>query len=331
MRTRATARLVTAVALALAAGCSGGPSATRGSGLEKPDLTVAAVPGVDSAGFLVALHQGLFRAQGLQVRFVPAISSETVIAGQMAGQYDITGGNYVSYVQAEQSGRASLDIFAEGSVLRPGDIGIYTMPDSPVRTLGELKGRTVAINAPKNILYLLAASVLAEHGMSASQVRFVVAKNGFPAMPAELAAGTFSAAVFAEPFGSIAEEADGAVPLADFDQGATASFPVEGYVVTKQWARKYPHTLAAFYTALEQGQQIADTDRSAVEAALEAMPGSLAVSGPTAAVMALESYPVSPGPAGRVDTVRLQRIVQVMQQFTGFPPFSIGSMLMKGK
>jgi NitT/TauT family transport system substrate-binding protein len=236
----------------------------------------------------------------------------------------------VSYIQAEQSGRASLDILAEGSVLQPGAMGLYTMPDSPVRTLSQLKGRTIAINAPKNILWLLVASVLSEHGMSASQVHFVIAKNGFPAMPAELAAGAFSAAVFAEPFGSIAAEADGAVPLADLDQGATTSFPVEGYVVTKQWARKYPRTLAAFYTALEQGQGIADTDRSAVEAALEALPGSLAVSRTTVAVMSLESYPVSPGPAGHVDEVRLQRVVQVMQQFTGFPAFNIDSMLMGG-
>jgi NitT/TauT family transport system substrate-binding protein len=329
MRTRATALLSTAAALVLAAGCSAG-GAARAPGVEKPDLTVAVVPAVDSAGFFVALHEGLFLAQGLHVTFVPAISSETVIAAQMAGRYDITGGNYVSYIQAEQSGRASLDIVAEGSVLQPGDIGIYTMPDSPVRTLGQLKGRTVAINAPRNILWLLAASVLAEHGMSPAEVHFVVARNGFPAMPAELSAGRFDAAVFAEPFGSIAEEADGAVPLADFDQGATAGFPVEGYVVTKQWARKYPRTLAAFYRALEAGQEIADTDRSAVEAALEAMPGSLAVSKTTAAIMSLESYPFSTGTAGDVDTVRLQRVVEVMQQFTGFPAFRIDSMLMGG-
>ena len=57
------------------------------------------------------------------------------------------------------------------------------MPHSPVRTLGELKGRTVGINAPKNILYLLAASLLTGHGMPPADVRFVIAKNGFPAMP----------------------------------------------------------------------------------------------------------------------------------------------------
>jgi NitT/TauT family transport system substrate-binding protein len=326
-RVRGTALLGTGLMLVLAAGCS---RAASTAGVEKPDLTVAVVPAVDSAGFFVALHEGLFRARGLDVRFVPAVSSETVIADQVRGEYDITGGNYVSYIQAQQENEADLDIFAEGSVLQPGAMGIYTMPGSPVKTLSDLKGRTVAINAPRNIMYLLAASVLSEHGVSPAGVRFVVAKNGFPAMPAELKAGAFDAAAFAEPFGSVAAQADGAVPLADFDQGATTSFPVEGYVVTKQWARQNPRTLAAFYRALEQGQQIADSDRAAVQAAFAALPAGLALPRTTAAVMALESYPFSSGPVGSVDTVRLQRVVDVMRQFIGFPPFNIDSMLMRG-
>jgi NitT/TauT family transport system substrate-binding protein len=175
---------------------------------------------------------------------------------------------------------------------------------------------------------LLAASVLAEHGISPGDMRFVAAKGGFPKMPAELKAGAFNAVVLNEPFGSIAGMADGAVLLADFDQGATTNFPVEGYVVTKQWAQKYPHTLAAFYKALEEGQQIADTNRGAVEAAFESLPSPLGLPKDTAAIMSLENYPVSTGPAGSVGTVQLKRVVDVMQQFIGFgQAFNIDSML----
>src|SRR5262249_30283567 len=160
-------------------------------------------------------------------------SSETVIAGQASGLYDITGGNYVSYIQAQQRGRASLYIFAEGSVMQPGAQGIYTMPDSKVRTLTDLKGKTIAINARQNILYLLAASVRAGHGRKASPVRFT--NVPFPDMPTALKTGTVSAAVLPEPFASGAEESEGVEPLVDLDQGATTSFPVAGYVVTRQW------------------------------------------------------------------------------------------------
>jgi NitT/TauT family transport system substrate-binding protein len=346
MRTRHVHRaglLVTAVTL-LAAGCSAGGSAAGTSAVEKPDLTVAVVPAVDSAGFFVALEEGLFKAQGLNVTFKPAVSSATVIGQQAEGKIDITGGNYVSYIQAQSNWdagmrpssstagvlAANLDIFAEGSRLQPGVLGMYTMPSSPITTIAQLKGRTIGNNAPKNLSYMLASSVLAEHGLPPGDVHFVVAKGGFPQMPAELKAGTFNAVVLNEPFGSIAGIADGAALLADFDQGATTNFPVEGYVVTKQWAQKYPRTLASFYKALEEGQQIADTNRIAVEAAFQRLPSPLGLSKETSAVMALENYPVSTGPVGSVDTVQLKRVVDAMQQFIGFGQFNIDSMLMSG-
>jgi NitT/TauT family transport system substrate-binding protein len=318
--------LVTAAALALAVGCSSGGGAADASHLEKPVLNVAVDPGVDSAGFFIALDQGLFKAQGLTVNFIAPASSETAIADQVAGAYDITGGNYVSYIQAQQQGTADLDIFAEGSVMEPGTQGIYTMSGSPVTTLADLKGRTVEINAPNNISYLLTASVLTEHGVSPASVHF--ASIPFTEMPAELESGAVSAAVLPEPFASDEEEAQGGVPLADLDEGTTMSFPVQGYVVTKQWAAKYPHALAAFYTALEEGQRIADASRTAVESAMVDMPAPFGVSAETAAVMALDSYPVSNGPVGSVDKLRLQRVVDVMKQFLGFPKFDISSMLM---
>lgn len=343
-RVPGTGLLVTAVTL-LAAGCSTGGSAAGTPGVEKPDLTVAVVPAVDSAGFFVAFEEGLFKAQGLNVTFEPATSSATVIDQQAEGKIDITGGNYVSYIQAQSNWdagmrpspsrpgvlAANLDIFAEGSRLQPGVLGLYTMPGSPITTIAQLRGRTVGNNAPNNLSYMLAASVLTEHGMSPGGVHFVVAKGGFPQMPAELKAGAFNAVVLNEPFGSIAGMADGAVLLVDFDQGATTNVPVEGYVVTKQWAQKYPRTLAAFYKALEEGQEIADTNREAVEAAFERLPSPLGLSKDTTAIMSLENYPVSTGPVGSVDTVQLKRVVDLMQQFIGFgQAFNIDSMLMGG-
>ena len=206
-RVRGRALLVTAVALALTAGCSNGGDVANAARPEKPVLNVAVVPAVDSAGFFVALDRGLFKAPGLTVNFVPVSSSETAIANQVAGAYDITGGNYVSYIQAQQAHRANLDIFAEGSVMEPGTQGIYTLPDSPVANLGDLKGQTVAINAPDNILFLLTASVLAEHGVSPSSVHF--ASIPFPEMTGELKSAAAEQAMvdMPAPFGVSAQTA----------------------------------------------------------------------------------------------------------------------------
>jgi NitT/TauT family transport system substrate-binding protein len=306
--------------------------------VEQQDLNVAVVPAVDSAGFFVALHQGLFAAHGLHVTFVPAVSSETVINAQALDQpldrIDISCGNYVSYIQAQENydqGKrssspgdamvaADLDIFAEGSVMETGAQGLYVLPGSQIRTLAGLEGKTIGVNAPGNILYLLAASALADNGLSVSGVHF--AYYPLPQMAAMLKAGKITAAVLPEPFASQAEQSMGVTLLADLDQGATTAFPVQGCAVTRQWAARHPATLAAFRAAFEQGQEIADTDRAAVEQAMEALPSPLGVSPLTAAVMALDSYPT-----GTVDTVRIQRVADVMRQFLGFPAFNVESMI----
>jgi NitT/TauT family transport system substrate-binding protein len=145
-RTRGAALLAAAAMLVLAGGCPGGESAGAPPGVEKPDLKVAVVPALDSAGFFIALYQGLFAKEGLHVNFVPATSSDTVISAQVKGQYDITGGNYVSYIQAEAAGQAKLEIFAEGSVMEPGCQAIYVMPGSGITRLADLAGTP----APRN-------------------------------------------------------------------------------------------------------------------------------------------------------------------------------------
>jgi NitT/TauT family transport system substrate-binding protein len=303
-----------AIALIALSGC-GGMAATAGSTspneLQKTTLNVAVVPAVDSAGFFVALHDGLFARQGLEVNYTPAVSSDVVIGQQLAGKFDITGGNYVSYIQHYVDKHQPLEVIAEGSVMQQGTQAIYTMPGSKIKTLTELKGHVLGINAPLNINYLLAASVLTQNGIKLTQVRFPSSPIPFPKMAAELAAGKIDAAAMPEPFATAAEQQYGAVELADLNQGATEQFPIQGYVVTKSWARQNPGTLRAFTTALAQGQELADTSRSSVEKAMEALSGPQNGEIPplVASVMAVNIYPTV------IDKVRIQRVADVMYQF----------------
>ena len=140
-----------------------------------------------------------------------------------------------------------------------------------------------------------------------------------------LASGKIAAAILPEPFASQAEQTYGAVPLADLNQGATTDFPIEGYVVTKQWAAQNPNTLKRFLAALEIGQEISDTDRAAVEQAFEAIngPQNGQITPSIAAVMALDTYPIG------IDATRIQRVADVMFQFGLLKTrFNVSSMLM---
>jgi NitT/TauT family transport system substrate-binding protein len=309
--------LTLALAL-LVTGCSFTHTAQQ-QRLEKTDLTVEVVPAIDSAGFLIAWRQGLFKAEGLNITFKPAGSSADVIDGQVHDKYDITAGNYVSYIQAQESHTADLRIIAEGSVMMPGSQAIYTMPGSKITSLRDLKGKTVGVNAPKNICYLLIASALEQEGISVQSVHFD--SFAFPLLAPKLQGGTVQAVELPEPFASMGEQGYGLNQLADLNLGSAQGFPIEGYVVTKQWARLHPHTLAAFLRALHQGQEIADSDRGAVERAMESLPKPFTVSPETASVMAVNTYPLG------LDTEQLQRVPDVMHEFIGAPAFNIQSML----
>jgi NitT/TauT family transport system substrate-binding protein len=238
------------------------------------------------------------------------------------GGYDITAGNYVSYLQAQESHQADLEIIAEASIMMPGTQALYTMPDSPIRTLAGLEGKTVGVNATKNIAYLLVASALEQQGIPVAKVHFK--SIPFPSLASDLQRGIIQAAELPEPFASIGEQGYGLTQLADLNVGASQDFPIAGYVVTKEWARLHPRTLAAFLRALHEGQEIADSNRQAIEKAMESLAAPYTVSPVTASVVAVNTYPLG------LDTAQLQRVADAMHEFIGAPSFNVRSMLGNG-
>jgi NitT/TauT family transport system substrate-binding protein len=314
----------------LAAGCSSGGS---GGGApqykpEKTNIIVSAFPAIDSAGLYIAQDQGLFAAQGLHVTIVPVKnpppSTQDLIAGQVRGQYDITAGDYVTYIQ-DQLGmggtKADLRIIAESSFLQPNVLTLLVKAESPISQVSQLKGKVVSVNAPNDIGTLLIDSLLVAHGLKPGQVHY--ANVPFPAVaPTLMAPDSPVVASFApEPFVSGGEAQVGLQELADLDQGATRDFPIQGYAVTAAWAKKYPNTLKAFTTALSQGQQVADTNRAAVEQVLQKY---LHIDKQAVAFISLPAFPLG------VDAVRLQRVVSSMKRFGLLPRstrFQVTSMI----
>src|SRR5258707_11997936 len=107
-----------AIALAAASCSSGGGGAgmspvPQPGPAEKPTLNVSVVPAMDSAGFFVAMDKGYFAQEGLTINYTPATSSETAVGDQVAQKLDITGGNYVSYIQEVAQKGQKLEGIAE--------------------------------------------------------------------------------------------------------------------------------------------------------------------------------------------------------------------------
>jgi NitT/TauT family transport system substrate-binding protein len=303
-------RVAGVLLVVMVAGCAGASTATvTSSSYAKPeirDITVAAIPTADLLGLYIAQDDGFFAAQGLHVTIEKIASSQAIIGDQLAGKVDISAGSYIPYINAQAEG-AKFRILAEASTLGPESRALVVPADSHVTTISDLIGKKIGVNGTNSIGTLLISALLAEHGLSPKKVQLVTDEGGFPAMPQAVNAGVWSAAFLAEPYITVAEEQYGERVLADFDTGVTLNFPIDGYVATQSWAARNPATTAAFVRAVEEGQAVADSSTSAVQAAM-AKADDLARS--VTAIMAVPEFPTGP-----VDETRIQREAEEMLEF----------------
>jgi NitT/TauT family transport system substrate-binding protein len=305
----------------LAAACSGGGSAAP-TGLEKTNLTVAAVPAMDSAGLYIAQQRGLFAAEGLHVTILPATSGATAIGGQLKGALDVTVGNYVSYIRqnAYHPKENQFRVLAAGSIMQTGNQVIMVPPTSHINTVSGLAGQKIAVNVKENIGTLLVSSILTDNAVQAPASNDFV-PIPFPQMAQALQAGRVAAAWLPEPFVSEAEEKYGDLPLADSDQGHAQDLPISGYMVTSSWLKANPNTAAAFRRAIIKAQTIAGTNPAAIEQ------GMVRFAGTPASAAAIASAPEFPT---QQNTQLLQRLSNLMLNFGMLPQnYDVSQMVAK--
>ena len=301
------------VAIGALAGCSSGASAAASGQVKPTVLTVDSVPASEEGGLYVAAYEGFFAQQGIAVKIKPITGGEAGIPDLQSGRADLVAGNYVSFILAQMAGTfdgkpANMRIIAAGSELQPGSEALYVMPDSRFKTvasLGKYHAR-VGLNTPNDVGDVMVGALLEDTGYTLRDIRQVIPAGGFPALLKMLPAGKVDAIWLPEPLGTIAEQDVGAVPLADFDQGSMQNFPFTGYIGTAAWVRTHSSTVAAFLRALAEGQELADTDREAVESAMEKYTGITPL---VADNMSIDSYPLT------MDLPELQRVPDSMFQY----------------
>ena len=326
---RAAMAAIAATGTLAGCGAAGGPAKASTTQLEQRTLTVDSVPVAEEGGLYVAQAQGFFAQQGLNVKIDTITGAETAIPDLQTGRAQLVAGNYVSFILAQMAGKfdnnpVNLRIVAAGAEIEPGTEDLYVMPHSKFQTVAELAQAhaTVGVNTANNIGDLMVGATLAQVGYKLSDIKEVIPPGGFPALVSMLPAGQVDAAWLPQPLGEIAEQQVGAVPIADFDQGSLENFPFTGYIGSTQWVQSHPNTVAAFLRALNEGQELADTDRQAVEQAMEKYTG---ITPMVAATMAIDSYPLE------IDVPELQRVADSMYEFGLTPgakaPYQISNMI----
>ena len=289
----------------LGIGSSGGAS---GSG----PITVAVVPGIDNAPLQVAVQEGLFRQNGLNVavKNYPSIGAE--YRALTSGQAQVAAGDYTDFFYMQSSGGAKLRLIADGYDAVSNSVAILTMPNSGITTPQQLQGLPGGVAAapaqlvqagkavPFNIQTLAAQEVLQNDGVSSSTVTWTAMQP--QNMIGALRAGQVKAILVTEPYILQAEEQLGAVELVNASTGVTDGLPMSGYFSLASYQHANPSAVQAFQKALAQAQSEC-AQRGLVQDALAHLTGMTIGE---SALVTLGTYPAS------LNVGQVQRVATLM-------------------
>jgi NitT/TauT family transport system substrate-binding protein len=304
-------RIVLAVlpVVALASGCQTSASGTSGAG---GALTVAVVPGIDNAPLRVAVQQGLFRQQGVDVTIKDYSSLSAELQAVTSGQAQIAAGDYTGFFYAQATGRAKLQLIADGEDAATDSIAILTLPSSGITTPQQLSGQPGGVatlpaqvipysaTIPYNIQTLAAEEVLQNDGVSPSSVTWT--QTPASQMISSLRSGKVKAILATEPYILQAEEQLGAVEVVNASNGVTSGLPLSGYFSLSSYASAHAATVRAFRQALSQAQS-SSAQRGLVQAVLPQLTG---MSRTDAAQVTLGTFPAS------LNVGQVQRVATLM-------------------
>lgn len=286
----------------------GTPNASAGP-LEKTTINVGVMPVIDCAGSQIGLLKDLFKEEGLTVK------AETIQSGAFAvpklanGELDISFGNWISFIKAQQTKTLDMRFIGEAYISTPNsNFALITSPDSGISNVKDLEGKPIAVNAKGNINELLIRAVFEANDVAFDENMLIEKK--FPEMAPALEQGQVAAASLIDPFIVDAQQKIGAKIVADLTgKGPTQDFPLSGYATTAKFAKENPNTVAAFQRALLKGQQLAG-DRKNVE---EALPKYAKMKPEVAAIVKYGTFPTT------IDKKRLQRVADLLTDYGMLP------------
>ncbi|MGY1812301.1 ABC transporter substrate-binding protein [Blastococcus sp. SYSU D00820] len=305
--TRVGLALFAVSALALA-GCSGSDSdsgtqqaAAEATGEpEVADITFGILPTPDYAPVQIAITEGFFEDEGLNVTTVVS-NPGTVVPSLLSGDLDIAGVNWLGFVQAVSQDVPLLAV-AESDLGSPGYAEIMVAADSPYQTLADLDGKTIGVVATPGNCDLIPLGHLAGEDSDA-QPNFV--NLPIPEMAGQISRGGVDAACVPEPTLSAMKASGEFRSVQDVFSGDYEGFPIVGFSMSRAFAEQNPNTVAALSRALENATSLAAENPDAVRAALKEFTEI-----PPEAIDAM----VLPTYAEETDPGRIEQAVELLQQ-----------------
>lgn len=225
-------------------------------------LRVSCAPDVTALPAWVARDRGLFAANGLEVALIPAPHTGL----ETLGEFEVAAASPPELVRAWQDGVDVAAVAGEAVETRDSPIThLIVRAGSAIRSVADLKGRTVAFPALGAIIHVATLRLAKQNGVDPGAVYAVEAAAD--TMASELGARNVDAVGVGEPVaGQLLAAGHRSIgdPLFAVGDEVASQFWVAG----RRWSQKNPEVVTAFVTALEQARDAIAADPDAARRTL---------------------------------------------------------------
>ena len=303
-----------AAALLVATAACGGGGGEEASADGPVPISLGYFPLVHTATAVYAEENGLFDPAAVDVELGATSGGAQAIPSLVAGEYDITYGNYTSAILAAAQGLPL--VFVAGNDVGATDHGIFVQAGSGIDSVADLEGKSFAVNNLQNIGTLAIGLRLQEEGLTLDDIDLV--EMPYPDMGASLDRGDVDAIWQVEPFQASAA-AQGFKRVDDLFAGDAADLPVAGWLSTREFVENNPEAVAAIQEGLAASSEALAGDRDTLDAIV---PTYTQVPADVAKQVA------SPKFQAALDQAALQRESDLMTEFGILDePFDVSSMM----
>ena len=205
----------------------------------------------------VALNQGFFKAEGLEIELTNGQGADKVMTAVLTGQADIGLAGPEASVYVYNEGKEDYGVvFAK---LTNGD-GTFLMgrqPD-PEFQWSDLKGKTIIGGRKGGMPAIILEYVLEKNGMTVGKDVFIDTTMQFAAMPGAFLGGQGDYVIIFEPTASTMAKEGKAHIVASLGK-ESGEVPYTAYFTKKSTIEKNPELVQKFTRAVYKGQQWVDS------------------------------------------------------------------------
>src|SRR5690625_1781677 len=253
------------LALTLAA-CNSGSDANQDTEStpedERQEVTVGAIAIADVAPLHLAVQEGFFEEEGLDVEIVETTGGAVSLPGVVAGDYDFAFLNVASLMIARDQG-LDVEFIANGTTTtgEPGadNIGIVVAEDSEVESTADLTQSTS--NQLNNIGDIATRLAVDNAGGDGADIEFL--ELAFGEAEAAVENGNVEAALLAEPYLTQAQDAGLKVVSSPYAE-AHPELDTGGYFTRSETVEEDPEVVEGFRNAINRALEYADQNPDAV-------------------------------------------------------------------